>query len=152
MPPGLSLVGYAFQFVAIFSHGERCFKVSYLFSLIWNSSTWSHCTALALIHQSVSWENTVPLQYTAPIQLVLEVCWLEFLKSVKYLDGMVMCYFSFSFHGSSFPWSALAFIFVFIFYFVNYLWRKCQLSSEKVWWNTQVLDICLTCRLHPPFF
>lgn len=34
MPPGLGLVVYAFQFVAVLSHGEKCFKVTYLLSLI----------------------------------------------------------------------------------------------------------------------
>lgn len=34
MPPGLSLIVYAFQFVAVLSRGEKCFEVIYLLSLI----------------------------------------------------------------------------------------------------------------------
>lgn len=157
MPPGLSLIVYAFRFVAVLvlSRGEKCFKVIYLLSRIWNSSTWSsHCNALALIYQRLSWEDTVPLWYPAPHPASFGSVLIGISKRCKILGrcGNVLLSFIVFFWGfpppmdpppPEQPWL--------LFYFVNYLWRKCQLSSKKVGWSTQVLKICLTCSL-PLFF
>lgn len=91
-------------------------------------------------------ERIVSLWYPAPMQLVLEVCWLEFLEGVKYLDGMVIPCFSFFFHGSSSPWTALAFILLII------CEGNASSPQRKCDGNTQVLKICLACPLPPPFF
>lgn len=156
MPPGLSVIVYAFQFVAVLSRGEKCFKVIYLLSLIWNSSTWSpHCDALALVYQRLIWEDTVPLWYPAPHPASFGSVLVGISKRCKILGwcGNVLLSFFVVFlvffppaMGPPPPEEHWL-----LFYFVNYLWRKCQLSSEKVWWNTQVLKICLTCSL-PLFF
>lgn len=146
MPPGLSLVVYAFQFVATLSHGGKCFKVSYVLWLIWNSSTWSsHCNALAFNSSKPELRGYSPTVIPCSHPASFESGLVGISERCKILGryGNVLLFFFLLW--IVLPLNSIG------FYFVNFLRRKCQLSSERAWWNTQVLKICLTCP-SPPFF